>query len=124
MPARNLYAMLRPKAFHARRVWRAAINAVVYGGLISVSGATRMSNAIRDRVGYQTVLQEALAKLSASGGGGGGGGGMQMEDVMNVTIEGKGAISLRARTSPAARRSTRCSRSTRSHRRCRSRCGG
>ena len=94
MPARNLYAMLRPKAFHARRVWRAAINAVVYGGLISVSGATRMSNAIRDRVGYQTVLQEALAKLSASGGGGGGGGSMQMEDVMHVTTEGKGAISL------------------------------
>ena len=64
MPARYLYQMIRPKQGLKRPllVWRAAINAVLTT-LVTLSGATRMANCIRDRTRYQQVLVDAIAKM-------------------------------------------------------------
>ena len=89
MPARYLYQLLRPKTWRPGAAWRAAIHAVL-GTLVEVSGATRLHNAIRDRMRYQATLKEAMTKMRSKDATAG----TQLEDVMHVTTETKGKINL------------------------------
>ena len=92
MPARYMYKMLRPIQWHPRAVLRAAINAVL-GTLVEVSGATRLRNAIRDRMQYQRTLVDAMHKMRMRDGLGAAREPIQLEDMTHVT-DSKGTIQL------------------------------
>ena len=93
MPARYLYQMIRPSwssNLPVRSLWRAAIQAVLHG-LVTLSGATRMRNTVRDRMRYQSVITDAIATMRARGDAQVG---TQLEDVMHVTTADKRRIQL------------------------------